>query len=295
MKRLENKFVKQQFENAGYKLLSEYKNCMVKDLIECPNGHQYKVTYNKFQQGKKCPICYGNKKLTYDFVKTQIENEGYELLSKKYKNNNTKLLVECPQKHQYKVTYDNFKQGCRCAICAGNRKLTYDFVKQQFENVGYKLLSKEYIGVLSKLKVKCPKKHIYEIKYGNFQQGKRCPVCWNINNYSRSEKDCLHVVKQLTNENIIENDRTQLVNPKTHRFLELDIWIPSLNKAIEFNGECWHSNENSKYKDKQKVKQCKEKNIDFIVINYQDWINNRQKQIKKIKDFIGGKDVKFNC
>ena len=44
------------------------------------------------------------------------------------------------------------------------------------------------------------------------------------------------------------------MNPNTDKHLELDIWIPTLNKAIEFNGEYWHNNNYSKYKDKKGMK-----------------------------------------
>ena len=58
------------------------------------------------------------KKLTYDFVKEAVEKSGYKLLSKEYKNNNTKLLIECSQGHRYKVVWSVFQQGSRCPLCS---------------------------------------------------------------------------------------------------------------------------------------------------------------------------------
>ena len=289
MKKLSYEYVKNQFVKEGYKLLSKnYTNNNTKLKIECTKGHQYNVTYNNFRNGKRCPFCYGNKKHTYEYIKNQIEKTGYKLLSNKYKNAFAKLKIQCSEGHQYNVKYNNLQQGQKCAACAGNKKHTYDNIKNQIEKEDYKLLSKEYKDALSKLKIQCPEGHQYNVTYGNFSQGKRCPFCWDMENHSRSEKDCLNVVKQLTNENVIENNRTQIVNPRTNKFLELDIWIPSLKKAIEFNGEYWHSSVNKKLNDKQKVKQCKEKNIDLLIIWYQDWIDNREKQIEKIKRLFGG-------
>lgn len=232
------------------------------------------------------------KKLTYQFVKNQIEKEEYKLLSKKYNNVDTKLKVKCSKGHVYEVRYYHFQYGNRCPICSRKisdkkRALTYEYVKNQFVKEGYKLLSDEYKNNCTKLKIECSKGHQYEVNYNNFESGCRCPVCYDIESHSRSEKDCLDVVKQLTNKNIIENDRSQIINPKTGYNLELDIYIPSLNKAIEFNGECWHDNDYSKYKDNQKQIQCKEKNIDLITIKYQDWIDNREEQINNLKKFIG--------
>jgi hypothetical protein len=227
---------------------------------------------------------------SYRYIKNQIEKTGYKLLSKKYIGALKKLKVKCPQNHQYKVNYNKFQQGKRCPICYiencnDNKRLVYDYVKFEVEKVGYKLLSDEYINAHSKLKIECSKGHKYDVTYANFYQGKRCPVCWK-SGQSRSEKDCFSVIRQMTNNNVIENDRTQIINPMTGYNLELDIWIPSLNKAIEFNGKYWHDNTYSKYKDNQKVIQCREKGIDLLTIWYQNWIDNREGQINNLEGFI---------
>lgn len=62
----------------------------------------------------------------------------------------------------------------------GKPKLTLEYVKQQFANEGYCLNSKEYINNSTKLSVTCPIGHTYEVTYGNFQRGRRCPHCSGI-------------------------------------------------------------------------------------------------------------------
>ena len=59
----------------------------------------------------------------------------------------------------------------------GRKKLTYSYVKKQFEDDSYKLMSEEYIDAQSKLKYKCPEGHYHSINWCNWQQGKRCPIC----------------------------------------------------------------------------------------------------------------------
>jgi hypothetical protein len=95
-------------------------------------------------------------------------------------------------------------------------------------------------------------------------------------------------VKTLTNEEIIENDRTQILNSKTKNFLELDIWIPSFKKAIEINGEYWHSSEEVKSRDLEKYNQCKQKQINLLVINDKNWLNDKKKETSKIIKFLKG-------
>lgn len=79
------------------------------------------------------------KKLSYEFVKEQIEKEGYKLLSKEYINAHSKLIVRCPKDHEYEIIYSNFKKGHRCPKCkylnqVENLKLSYEFVKEQIED-----------------------------------------------------------------------------------------------------------------------------------------------------------------
>lgn len=56
-------------------------------------------------------------------------------------------------------------------------KLNIEFVREEFEKEGYKLLSEEYKGCHEKLKVKCPKGHITKINWDSFKQGGRCVEC----------------------------------------------------------------------------------------------------------------------
>lgn len=118
-KRLDFNEVKEYIESFGYKLLStEYINAHVKLIIQCDKGHIYKATFGKFKYSKRrCPIC-NDCKLKYDDVRDYIESFGYKLSSTEYINSYTKLDVECNKGHIYQTTWDNFKMGSRCAICA---------------------------------------------------------------------------------------------------------------------------------------------------------------------------------
>jgi len=58
-----------------------------------------------------------------------------------------------------------------------SKKLKYEDVKNYIESYGYQLVSKEYKDSHNKLKVQCPKGHIYEVSFYNFKIGRRCPYC----------------------------------------------------------------------------------------------------------------------
>lgn len=114
--------VKGYIEQDGYILLSkEYRHNAAHLDVKCPHGHLYQVSWNNFKQGYRCPHCAGQV-LTYDQVKECIEQEGYKLLSKEYKNRSTKMLIECSKGHKYKASWATFGQkGHRCPKCPASK------------------------------------------------------------------------------------------------------------------------------------------------------------------------------
>ena len=114
----------------------------------------------------------------------------------------------------------------------------------------------------------------YERKLKN-----KVPVCTKCNpihkQYSVKEKQLCDFIKSIYKGSIIENDRT-ILRPR-----ELDVYLPDLNLAFEFNGDYWHSKEllekqgrPSNYHD-EKIKLCGDKGIKLIQIWEHDWDNNR--------------------
>jgi len=118
------------------------------------------------------------KKLTLEYVKSEIEKYGYRCLSNIYIDAHTKLKIQCNEEHVYEASWRRFQQNIRCPICVNNnKKKTIEEIKIYVESFGYRCLSKEYIGAFHKLKLECNKGHIYEVTWSSFQQGSRCPIC----------------------------------------------------------------------------------------------------------------------
>jgi hypothetical protein len=102
-----------------------------------------------------------------------------------------------------------------------------------------------------------------------------CNICNINNNISLSEKEICGWLKEL-NSTFKENDRETLEGR------ELDIYIPSYNLAIEFNGLYWHS---ELYKDKnyhlEKSLKCQEKGVQLLHIWEDEWVY-KQEIVKSI-------------
>jgi hypothetical protein len=178
--RLSIEFVRTEIEKRGQKLISkEYKNACGKIDVECGNGHTYKTTWNRIQRGRGCHTCFiDRKKLSFQFVKEQINAKGSTLLSKEYINSAAKLDVECPNGHIHKTSWAMFDQGHGCNQCAVNdKKHSVEYIRIEVEKSGYSLLSHEYINDAAKLSIKCDCDHCYKASWNAFKSGRRCPVC----------------------------------------------------------------------------------------------------------------------
>ena len=103
-----------------------------------------------------------------------------------------------------------------------------------------------------------------------------CKIWCGCRKYiSNKEKEIVNWLKQ-TNIKVIENDKSQITP------LELDIYLPDYNIAIEFDGLYWHS---ELFKDRNyhlnKTNLCKEKGIQLIHIFENEW-DNKQEIVKSI-------------
>lgn len=106
-----------------YKLLStEFKSaCKDKLMWECEKGHNFEMSWNSIQGGRRCPKCFKKfLKTTNEFKKEVHERvkEEYSILGE-YKRDNIHIEMKhniCG--HKYKVTPSHFLQGKRCPKCA---------------------------------------------------------------------------------------------------------------------------------------------------------------------------------
>lgn len=100
-------------------------------------------------------------------------------------------------------------------------------------------------------------------------------------NYSVKEGELGKLVADNTNRKVILNDRNVLNS------MELDVYIPELKLAFEFNGNYWHS---SIYKDKKyhqyKTLACAKQGIRLIHVFQYEWNNNRDRVERFIKGLL---------
>jgi hypothetical protein len=115
-----------------------------------------------------------------------------------------------------------------------------------------------------------------------------CTLCNPFDNKSGQEIDLLNYIKKIYSGEILTNDRN-IISP-----YEIDIYLPDIKIAFEFNGLYWHSEMNKSISyHSDKTNKCLDKDIRLIHIWEDDWFykNNIIKSI--IKNAIGNTENKI--
>lgn len=175
-------------------------------------------------------------------------------------------------------------------------------------------------AILNRYQAKFPNIVVYNIDTGLFTYV--CPICGESCEFNKQyihrrikykidfcyncipksgtsvlEKNLLNYIKEIYPGTIIENDKT-IIAPK-----ELDIVLPELKLAFEFDGVYWHMDSrifeatdyNSKKRmtakevweyDKQKIKLCENVGYKLIRIKEIDWVNDNINTKNFIKNII---------
>jgi len=186
--RLDFNIIKDSFAKEEYRLLTKnYKNSNQKLDYICKNGHKNFIQWHPWSRGRRCSICSGRilkpgerTKYTIESIRKDFENNGYLLLSNRYKNFNTKLEYKCPNGHNGKISFSTWYRGSRCKICSIEKSRNkIEDIRKIFKARGYTLLAKEYTNANLRLDYLCPEKHQNSMTIGNFRHGSECPDCAN--------------------------------------------------------------------------------------------------------------------
>lgn len=107
------------------------------------------------------------------------------------------------------------------------------------------------------------------------------------NGTSREEKELVEFLKQATSHEIIVGS-FRVIRPK-----QLDIYIPSLKLAFEFNGTYFHSMEFDADANKhlKKTIACEEKGIKLVHIWEDEWINANAEVKAQILRYVAGEEL----
>lgn len=144
-------------------------------------------------------------------------------------------------------------------------------------------------GSSEKVWWECEKGHEWESSIDSRSKGSQCPQCV-ISGTSRKEIAMREYIESIIPDSVsvIANDRSVLSeNRGKLGGVELDVLLPELGIAFEFNGDYWHSFKPEGYHEAKSLK-AREKNISVFHIWEKDWDSNTEEVKAHIKEVIDG-------
>jgi hypothetical protein len=276
--------------------LVDYKNNYTKIKIICPTHGMFEQSPRKHLSGQGCSKC-GKEKTKNKLTKTNdsfkneaniIFNYFYDYSLVDYENNNTKIKIICPTHGVFEQLPSNHLSGKGCIKCSYekrglNSRETYESFSEKSNLIhsnyyDYSLV--EYETCKENINIICPKHGVFEVtpdSHINKSQG--CVKC-NIGN-SKTQVEINYFLSTLGI--LFEDNNRVILNGK-----ELDIYIPSHNIAIEFNGLYWHS---ELYKDNNyhlnKTIECEKQGIKLIHIFEDEWLHKQDIVKSRLMNILG--------
>jgi conserved hypothetical protein len=275
--------------------LVDYKNNRTQVEIICKIHGSFLQIPSGHLDGKGCKEC-GKEKSREDtrsrimlssdeFIKraNDIHKNLYDYSKIEYVDTKTKIKIVCKIHGSFFQSPQKHMMGRGCPTCGRERTTEHNFSNTQDFTCKAKLLhgdlfsykKVDYKGADIKIEIICKKHGSFFQSPHNHLKGTGCPRCGV--SASKFEIEIVNFIKTFYLGEIVTNSK-DIIPP-----MELDIYVPSLNLAIEFNGSYWHS-EKFKPKDYHLLKYnlCKDKNIRLISI----WEWETLKDKEKIKNFI---------
>lgn len=99
--------------------IENYKNNTTKLNFKCNFNHEWSATWSNIKQGRWCPYCAKNKKLSLEFAKNVASKYQAKLLSTEYKNSKSKLHWQCKFNHLFWMNLNSINnKGNWCPNCS---------------------------------------------------------------------------------------------------------------------------------------------------------------------------------
>ena len=175
-------------------------------------------------------------------------------------NSGKKVWWKCDKGHEWQATMSSRNQGHGCPYCSGQKVIKGENDLQTVNPTLAKEWNYEKNNGLTPADVtpsndkkvwwKCKKGHEWQATISNRNSGNGCPVCNSERKTSFPEYALAYYLKR---------SGLDVVHSYRAKGYELDIYIPSLKIAIEYDGYYWHKNRMRK--DIEKNYKCKKDGI----------------------------------
>lgn len=265
IKSFKNKSIVSKFERTSLKL----KNSAI---IKCNYGRFINKTTEQFINRAK-----------------EIHGNIYDYSLVDYKNCSISVDIICKKHGVFRQQPRNHLRGGKCIYCttdAARLKLGKPndiFIKECMEVHGdiYDYSNTKYINKKTKISILCRIHGEFNIRAGHHTSGIGCVKCKPFSKGQNKISEILNERYEYYEEHSFDDCR----NPLTNYPLRFDFYIPSLKTVIEYNGKQHYEpieffggalvHEKTRIRDEYKEQYCNSNNIKFIVIKYDENIEQK--------------------
>ena len=269
---------------------TKYINAKTKVVIKCKIHGDFIQSPRTHLRGQGCRLCGIATRVKNSIIPFKVfEEKAFTIHSNFYSYNESSYVslgknmeIICPTHGSFTQKPEKHLMGRGCMKCAGNFPLTFEDFKNRADIVHcntYEYPDQIICGNKDKVKIIC-KTHGEFFQYLlNHLKGSRCPKC--AHSISVPEDEIVKIIESMGLKVIARNRK--IIKP-----YELDIYIPELNKAIEFNGTYWHYSEKHFIPGKHglKSKLCRQKGIKLLHVREDLWLKDKEKMKNIIKNFL---------
>lgn len=253
-------------------------------------------------------------KSTENYLEEVVARYGnkYDYSEIKYINAKEKVIVICKEHGAFQQEASYFvNASLGCPSCSIQNKKSQNSTTEEFivkanivhdDKFDYSLVN--YINARSKVEIICPMHGMFGQTPNNHLRSRGCNKCRPGKTSSITEKILINFIESL-GFTVVSNNRYSWLNDK-----ELDIFIPELNLAIEYNGFAYHHSTvqstvffKSTYKDDtyhlDKYNRCKENGVNLIHIfefeDIEEWKSKLIKYFENPNDFVINYENQFRA
>ena len=252
-------------KNSGIKPEDFTANSGKKVWWKCSKGHEWQATICDRNNGNGCPYCSG-RLATKGKSDIQTLNPALAMEWNYDKNiglspsditpnSNKTVWWKCSKGHEWQAKPNARSRGTGCPYCSSTKVLegyndlqtVNPAVAKEWNYSKNGNLTPSDVMPNSNKKVwwKCSKGHEWQASIAHRNNGNGCPTCNSERNTSLPEYAIVYYLRKCGLE---------VIHSYKEKGYELDVYVPSRNIAIEYDGYFWHKNKERK--DLEKNQKC---------------------------------------
>jgi len=257
-------------------------------MWRCGLGHIFAARYNSIQQGRGCIYCAGRATKTSDDYNLLARSAELVWLGPEVTNNHTKTNWRCCAGHVWATDYDHIQRGHKCFHCSKQVPKTSKDYAALAQVRGLIWLGPEVETIFTKTWWQCSRGHKWHARYSDVRREQNCCHC--AKNISKPEIQLRAAVAQAYPD-ALGNVRRLLPNKR----FELDIYIPSLRKAVEYDGWAHAYYLDAPARDQRKNAQCAEAGIGLLRVPHKEYIQDPVATTAKVLQWLSTSSLAANA